>query len=321
MKYILGAYATAPVSDSWQPELQESYLNGIKQIENIRGIEHPFTGQLHAHDDEWFLRNIDPDWSFVFTGVPGVMERLAKDGTFGIASDVESGRTAGIDFYRQMHAAVIKLNGHLGRKAVETIQLHTSPNRTASPSSSDALKRSLEEIVSWDWDGAGLVIEHCDAFVEGLKPEKGFLTLEEEIESILAVNQQCGSNLGLSINWGRSALETRSIEGPLEHLRIAREAGLLRGLMFSGISDCDTPYGVWRDTHMPPAEIFPGGHFANGSLLTRDQIALSLEVAEWQRLDFIGAKIGVRPQALDGPTRVAYNRDCLAALDLLISGR
>ncbi|GAB2504853.1 DUF4862 family protein [Microbulbifer agarilyticus] len=317
MKYILGAYATAPVTDSWQPEVQEQYLNRIKQLDNVRGLEHPFTGSLHGHDDDWFLRNIDPQWNYVFTGVPGVMGSLAKNPAFGIASDDEDGRAAGIEFYRKMHAAVLKLNGHLGRKAVDYVQLHTSPNRTKSNSSTDSLKRSLQEIVSWDWDGAGLVIEHCDAFVDGSEPEKGFLTLQEEIATIQAVNAASGSKLGISINWGRSALETRSVEGPLEHLRLAREAGLLRGLMFSGISDLETPYGVWRDTHMPPAEIFAEGYFAEGSLLTREQMALTLETAGWQDLDFVGAKLGVRPRDLDVDSRVAYNRDCLNAIDLL----
>ena len=317
MKYFLGAYATAPVTESWQPEVQENYLNGIKQLDNLRGLEHPFTGQLHGHDDDWFLRNIDPNWDFVFTGVPGVMGRLGKNAAFGIASDDETGRTEGVAFYRQMRDAVLKLNAYLGRNAVEAVQLHTSPNRTAAPSSTAALRRSLEEIASWDWSGANLVIEHCDAFVEGLKPEKGFLSVQEEIDCLLELNREREQKLGICINWGRSALETRSVEGPLEHLRLVREAGLLRGLMYSGISDTETPYGVWRDTHMPPAEVFEGGQFAEGSLLTREQLALSLEAADWQKLDYLGAKIGVRPTDLDAAARVAYNRDCLQALDLL----
>ncbi|AQQ67197.1 DUF4862 domain-containing protein [Microbulbifer agarilyticus] len=315
MKTILAAYATAPVADDWQPELQSQYLDGVKQLSSIRGIEHPFTGQLHPHDDDWFLRNIDPAWDFVFTGVPGIMGRLGKNPHFGIASDNPEGRAEGVAFYQQMRAAVHKLNAYLGRKAVDFIQLHTSPNRTGSVSSVASLVESLKEIQSWDWDGAELVIEHCDAFVEGAQPEKGFLTLEEEIQAVVEVNRACGCEIGLSINWGRSALETRSVQGPLQHLQAAREAGLLRGFMFSGISDQDTPYGVWRDTHMPPAEIFEGGNFAEGSLLTAEQMKASLEVADWSSLDFLGIKIGVRPQDLGADARVAYNRDALAALD------
>lgn len=317
MKYILAAYATAPVTETWQPELQARYLAEIRKLHNIRGIEHPFTGTLHPHDDNWFLANVDPNWDFVFTGVPGIMARLQDNPAFGIASDDEAGRQAGLDFYRQMRLAVKKLNTHLKRKAVDFIQLHTSPNRTRTASSADALKASLREIQSWDWDGAELVIEHCDAFHKGLEPEKGFLTLAEEISAIADVNAELGTDLGISINWGRSALETRSVEGPLEHLRQARAAGLLRGFMFSGISDKETPYGVWRDSHMPPAEIFKGGNFERASLLTRAQMELSLELANWQQLDFLGVKIGLRPTDASVETRVAYNRDTLAAIDLI----
>ncbi|MCX2780480.1 DUF4862 family protein [Microbulbifer thermotolerans] len=316
MKYILAAYATAPVTETWQPELQARYLNGIKQLGNIRGIEHPFTGHLHPHDDQWFLENIDPGWDFVFTGVPGIMQRLGDHAAFGIASDDAIGRAEGIAFYRQMREAVLKLNQSLGRKAVDFIQLHTSPNRARAASSTASLIASLEEIQSWDWDGAQLVIEHCDAHIEGAAAEKGFLTLEEEIQAVQSVNQRCGCDIGLSINWGRSALEARSVEGPLSHLRQAREAGLLRGLMFSGVSPEETPYGAWCDTHMPPAPVFAEGHFAETSLLTAEQIAKSLEVADWRRLDFLGIKIGVRPRELNAEERVAYNRDALAALDM-----
>ncbi|WP_078086102.1 DUF4862 family protein [Microbulbifer mangrovi] len=317
MKYILAAYATAPVTDTWQPELQASYLDEIRQLHNIRGIEHPFTGQLHPHDDDWFLAHIDPNWDFVFTGVPGIMARLGENAAFGIASDDPSGREAGLEFYRQMCTAVKKLNAHLNRKAVDFIQLHTSPNRTRASASTESLKASLREILSWDWDGAELVIEHCDAFSERMESEKGFLSLADEITAISEVNKELGTDLGISINWGRSALEARSTEGPLEHLRQARAAGMLRGFMFSGISDKETPYGVWRDSHMPPTEIFKGGNFEPASLLTKEQMALSLELANWQQLDFLGVKIGLRPMDASVETRVAYNRDTLAAIDLI----
>jgi hypothetical protein len=318
MKYFLGAYSTAPATESWDPALQAEYFAQIKTLPNLAGLELPFTGSLHAHDDEWLLAQIDPQWDYVFTAMPGVMDNLSKNPEFGIASDVESGRQAALAFYQQAQQAVLKLSGHLQRQAVRFVQLHSSPARlTASSSSAKALQASLETMQSWDWQGARLVIEHCDTLVEGQDPAKGFLSLDEEIAAINAVNQAVAGDIGLAINWGRSALETRSIEGPIEHVKKAREARLLLGLMFSGASSEESSYGVWKDSHMPPAQAFGGSHYASNSLLTAEQFERCLAASDYKKLGYLGVKIAAKPATLSVAERVGFNRDALAILDKL----
>ena len=131
------------------------------------------------------------------------------------------------------------------------------------------------------------------------------------------VSTVLGSRLGIAVNWGRSALETRSTQGPLDHIARARDAGLLRGLMFSGASGAESPYGVWKDTHMPPAQAFGISHYAAESLLTGDEIEKCLQASDYRDLDFLGVKIGVRPATLTAEERAAFNRDALAILDKL----
>ena len=101
-------------------------------------------------------------------------------------------------------------------------------------------------MLSWDWPGTKLVIEHCDAYVEGQAPSKGCLTIKDEIAASLAAKAATGRAVGICINWGRSAIETRSAEGVVKHIKAAKEAGLLSGLMFSGASGKEIDYGVWR---------------------------------------------------------------------------
>jgi hypothetical protein len=316
-KYIIGAYATAPQTESWNAQVQAEYLDGIKGLQGVAGIEHAFAGDLHPVDDNWFLENVNPEWDFVFTGVPGIMGNIGKNPQFGIASDDVSGRQDALHFYEQMRLAVLKLNGHLNRRAVSFVQLHTSPNRAVAASSSASLARSLRELQAWDWGGAELVIEHCDAYIEGQKPSKGFLSLEDELSSIASVNKANGCNIGISINWGRSALESRSVEGPLAHIRLARESGLLRGLMFSGVSEVAGPYGVWEDTHMPPVLPLEGGkdvYTCGDSLLTKNEISRCLAAADEATLQYLGFKIGVRPRTLSALQRVACNGSALSLL-------
>ncbi|WP_346837061.1 DUF4862 family protein [Microbulbifer sp. SAOS-129_SWC] len=314
MGYFVGAYATAPVTESWDPAIQAEYFAGLKAMANVRGLEHPFTGALHPEDDDWFLANIDPQWDFVFTGMPGVMQRLGTDAGFGLASADEAGRQAALDFYEQARQAIHKLNRHLGRQAVTGLLIHAAPRVTGEETPDvAALTASLETLASWDWDGAELVLEHCDAKVAGQDADKGFLPLATEIEALAAANRNAGKPLGLCINWGRSALEARGVDGPVEHIQAAQAAGLLRGLMFSGVSGQESRYGAWRDTHMPPAQAFDIPAFEPCSLLTETEFRRCLQAAG--ALDFVGVKISVRPHALSVAERLAFIDGTLHILD------
>ncbi len=316
MKYIVGAYATAPSSVSWDKELESQYYQQLKAIEKIKGIEHPFVGKLHAYDDDWFLANIDTNWQFIFTSIPGVMANIASAPHFGIASTNEEGRQAALAFYQQANQAILKLNHYLNKQAVSFIKIHTAPRITTTTSSStDALQASLETMLSWDWDGAKLVIEHCDAFVPDQAVDKGFMTLADEISTVRAINKTLNSDIGISINWGRSAIESRSASGPIEHIKMAYQSKLLKGIIFSGASNVDGPYGLWKDTHMPHEKALNVSHYAKGSLLTIEQIVKSLQQCDMSHLDFLGAKISLRPNNASVTERVSYIESLLSLID------
>lgn len=316
MKYIMGAYASSPNVGGWDADLETRYYDAIKAMGNIRGLEHPFAGTLHNRDDDWFLANIDTRWDFVFTTIPGVMGAIGKNPQFGIASDDAAGRAEAIDFMKKACEAVAKLNAHTGKQSVRAIQMHTAPNRNKADSSKESLEKSLTEMLSWDWQGAKLVIEHCDAFVEGQDESKGFLTLEDEIAAIAAT----GKEVGICINWGRSAIETRSADGPVQHIKAAKDAGVLSGLMFSGASGHEGPYGVWRDSHMPPVAISKDGAGEPTSMMTAEHIKACIEAAGPESLLYLGAKLGIRPREEVLETRLAYNKEIFSILDGFVKG-
>jgi len=184
----MGAYASSPNVGDWDPALETAYYDEIKSFGYIQGLEHPFGGSLHNRSDEWFLENIDPSWEFVFTCIPGVMGAIGKNPNFGIASDDEAGRQDALEFMQKARGAIAKLNAHSGKEVVRAIQIHTSPNKSKAGSSKESLEKSLIEMLSWDWQGTKLVIEHCDAYVEGQAPSKGFLTIEDELPRVLRLN-------------------------------------------------------------------------------------------------------------------------------------
>ena len=319
MEYIIGAYATAPSTEQWHQELETQYYQELKALDSVIGLEHPFVGRLHPYDDDWFLENIDKNWQFVFTTIPGVMGNIAKNPHFGIASTNEEGRKAALDFYQQAQQAILKLNSHLDKQAVSFIKIHTAPKITASTHSSiQALQDSLETMQSWDWYGAKLVIEHCDAHIAGQAAEKGFMLLEDEITAIKQVNSRHNCDIGISINWGRSAIETRSSTGPLLHIKQAYRSGLLKGIIFSGASGVEGPYGQWKDTHMPPEQAFNIPSFAEGSYLTIEQIENSLQQCHYEQLDFIGGKISISPNQASVSKRVSYIKSLITLLDKVI---
>ncbi|MGP9799943.1 DUF4862 family protein [Rheinheimera sp. NSM] len=322
MKYYLGAYAASPNHIGWEPELETAFYNELKALPDIKGLEHPFWGALHQHDDNWFLANIQPDWDYVFTCIPGIMNALGQNPVFGLASDDEAGRQAAVDFMQQACAAIGKLNTHLGRAAVTAIQIQTAPARHKAASSKAALQASLETMLQWDWHGARIVIEHCDAYVDSHTPSKGFLALGDELEVLTQLNTQLRAEqqLGMVINWGRSVFETRRVEGAVEHIQAAQAAGVLSGLMFSGVSDQDSEYGAWRDSHQPPQQSALVQHGEPGSWMTEQAMHNCLAACDSpDTLLVLGAKIGIRPHSAAIAQRIGIVRDTLAIMDRYFS--
>jgi hypothetical protein len=324
MTYFLGAYAASPTTAGWDPALEARYYERLRALPHVKGLEHPFVGTLHPHDDAWFVRHIDPRWRFVFTCIPGVMAELGKNPQFGLASEHEAGRESALAFMRQARDAVATLNAACGRPVVDAVQIHSAPNRSAAGSSVSAFMASLAAMLAWDWQGARLVVEHCDALVAGQAPAKGFLSLADEIAAIEATNARHGSEVGIVINWGRSVIEARSAEGALQHIRLARQHGVLAGLMFSGASGADTPYGAWQDSHMPPAPASaglatnPAGAVgAAGSLLTDAAMQECLRASGERQLPILGLKIGIRPRDASLDERLAHLGSALERLHAL----
>jgi hypothetical protein len=153
-------------------------------------------------------------------------------------------------------------------------------------------------------------------------PSKGFLALQDELEVLTALNATLpqSKQLGMVINWGRSVFETRRVEGALEHIQQAKAAGLLSGVMFSGVSDKNSDFGAWRDSHQPPQQSDLILHGEPGSWMTEQAIHACLAASDAAALPVLGAKIGIRPHSAGIGQRVATISDTLAILDRYFAG-
>ena len=89
MKYIIGAYASAPSLKSNDKLLEAEFYNKlINSIPQIMGLEIPFFGkEIHKFGSDFLLNYINPEWNNILTCIPGVMENLSKNPHFGLASD------------------------------------------------------------------------------------------------------------------------------------------------------------------------------------------------------------------------------------------
>jgi len=313
MGYLVGAYAIAPAP----LEAEDALLAGLAARADVRGLELPFTGALHRSDERWLLARLRPDWEHVVTLIPGTMGRLQGDRHFGLASADEGGRQAALAMRSAARAAVARLNEAAGRAAVIAIEVQSAPSRgpAGGVGNVEAFARSLAEIAAWDWFGARIVVEHCDAHRPGNPQHKGFLSLADELAAIASANATARAPIGVVVNWGRSVLETHEAGRAVAHVAAAAAAGALAGIMFSGTSGAETPYGVWQDTHMPHAPAPGIAHAAPGSLMTEAEIARSLAAAAGARLDILGAKIAIRPAEAPVAARLGMVGDLLALID------
>ena len=319
IKYIIGAYATAPSLANDDKFLErEFYDKLIESIPEIRGLEVPFWGKkVHKFGSDFLLNIIDPNWQNVLSCIPGTMNALSKNSKFGLASDDKQGRVEAVSMHKLANQMLHKMNDRYGGRSVISVQIATAPSVpvAGAASSKGSLLRSMDEILSWDWGGAKVVIEHCDTAVKEQSFEKGFLPLEDEVEVLSEVSRDY--NVGATINWARSAIEGRSVGKPIEHAIMLSRNSLLSGLMFSGVSECDKKYGAWKDTHMPFAQPFNEvENFEKESLLTEKNIVGVLDAIDCSELDYLGIKLLSMPidsQSIE--KRVGVNKDAIFILN------
>ena len=321
MKYIIGAYATAPsLADNDKLNEHKFYEKLIESIPEIRGLEIPFWGkEIHQFGSDFLLDIIDKNWDNVLSCIPGSMSKLAKNPKFGLASDDENGRAEAIAMHKRANQVLHKMNAYYGRQSAIAVQIATAPSTPVKyvSSSTDSLLKSMEEILSWDWEGAKIVIEHCDTAVDNIPFEKGFLTIEDEIKTLIELQDM--HNVGITINWARSAIEGRNISKPLEHIEMALKNNILSGLIFSGVSDNDIQYGSWKDTHMPFAQSFDVKFYEENSFLTYENIINTLKSLNVNDLDYLGIKLLSMPiESATIERRIGINYDAVSILNLSI---
>lgn len=322
--YIVGAYATSPALIAWEPKKETDFILGLRQrLGKIRGLELPFWGDgIHPYDTELFLSLLDPEWEYVLTCLPGNMQKLAENKHFGLASDDESGRQQALNFYKNASETIKSLNQYFGSRRVFAVAIATSPalHVDGVSSSTTALEKSLLALASFDWNGAKLVIEHCDSGRLARKAVKGFLSIEEELVCILNLRKRHSVDVGMTINWGRSVIEVRDEIGANQHILKALHAGVLYGLMFSGTSSVDSIYGQWSDLHLPIAEDPEIDHFEKSSLMTASHIKSCLIDSNFKQLHYLGVKLLSMPiESSSLERRIGVNFDALKILNRTIS--
>ena len=308
-KYIVGAYPASPAHRTWDPAAEEGFFSLLASDSRIGSLELPWMGALHPHDTKWLDMNFPKNLVAVVTSIPFVMGQLGNNPNYGIASPEEASRAMAIAHLREIFDSVTEFHQKIGRRAVSHVEIHSAPRQVGS---SSQLAKSLREIASWDWQGVNIVIEHCDAFISGQHPEKGFLSISDEIAAI----QSSGCEVGILINWGRSAIEFRDASRVVEHIESAKSANLLQGLIFSGASNVEGLFGYpWIDAHHPFRKNVSYKFGDPESLLTEELAKAAMRAAG--EIPLIGIKMGW-PSSIAGTLDERYQM-ISAALALLDS--
>lgn len=238
--FIVGAYAALPAERS----AQENFYTALAETGWVTGIEIPFPG-VFPTDLEWLANQLKGRFTrSIITAIPGTMGRLAADKTFGLASPESDGRAAALRFTEEILQTIDQMHQYAGEKIITGVEIHSAPSVNADK---EAFARSLQTLSNqFDAADLNLIIEHCDAYNPAVIGEKRFLTVTDEIWAAR------DSLAKITVNWGRSVVETHDPQAPKAHLQQVKEAGLLAGLMFSGAGDQATQYGpIWGDTHLP----------------------------------------------------------------------
>jgi len=312
-RFILGVYPMGPFREqNWTRERETNFLDRVLELPNLRGLEIPFpsNSQIHQFDPQLFLqylaRGAKLGMQHVLTCIVGTSQQLTTNPHFGLASANKVGREQAVEFIRTAHQQVKQLQKTLGESSILALELHSAPSRTKPgvASTSADLRDSLQSIAEWDWGNVRLSVEHCDSVDSPFPPVKGFLSLDDELTAVRAVNSALAlpKPIGLTINWGRSAIEQRDPETPHQQIVTCGKAGLLAGVMFSGVTDSQKrsgKEGAWLDSHAPHARAAGLDYFYEDSLMTEERMHDCLKAAAPFHPDYLGAKIMRRPETAD----------------------
>ncbi|RZA21184.1 MAG: DUF4862 family protein [Proteobacteria bacterium] len=305
-QWFLGAYAGYANLPSAQktPKSEALYREGLLQLPFIRGLELPFYEDIHETDSNSQINSLPKSWDYIITTLPGTMNALAQNTLYGLASPDDSGREAALNRLKRVKQRVNEIHNNHGRKSIQAIEVHSAPRGNIA--SQDSLRRSLETLLTWNWDGVQLILEHCDAWHADGEFSKGFLTLQSELATI--------GNLPIHVglNWGRSVLEGRRTETIHRHIELAGRK--LKSLFFSGTAISDPLYGTWQDNHaairLDSSEVWE----STGSLLTQEAIEDCKEFIQQPDL-LLGLKVQPFPTTLTIDQRLSFLKQQLEAVN------
>lgn len=311
-KYFISAYATSPSFYEWDGSAESDYFKKLADNSNIIGIEHPYLLESNKYPLDWLVKNVPSHWKLIITSLPLFMQLTNKNPKIGLASTSEKDRCLAVSLIDQIRQYAEKLNNLFGRNIVESINLYSSPKNSdqCKQGSKEGLEHSLIEIIKMNWGDIVLNIEHCDAYIYNHVPDKGFLVLDEEIDVIKQVGK-----LGIILNWGRSAIELHSINGPLNHINLTKKHDLLKGFVFSGCTDqSNSPYGAWKDTHIPPKKLINSQYLREESLLGKEEILQVFNLINNQDI-YLGIKVLDPSSMRDVDRSIGLNLETLSSIE------
>ena len=302
-RFFVGAYAltaSLPQSDQKLSEDLEVF-RALSAEPSVRGLELPFYQDLREDPREALIEHLPRDWDYVITGLPGVMQGLSREASLGLASLDREQRKQALRVVERMRARVAQIQDHCGRVAVKAVTLHSAPRPPYA--SAAALRASLEELSQRDWSGADLWLEHCDAYAPGFV--KGFLPLNDE-RSVVK-----GLPVKISLNWGRSMIETRNAAFVRQQILLLGDA--LGGFFFSGTAANDALYGAWQDNHSPIGDEYHESWHPKSGLLTLDEIEACVRLLPVSCE--VGLKVQPAPSSLSLQERIRFARQQIQLLN------
>ncbi|HKN04329.1 MAG TPA: DUF4862 family protein [Buttiauxella sp.] len=305
--FIIGAYPCAPSFHQQGEEQETQFWRKLADVPGIHGLEQPCLEDLHPFGDEYLFKHTPDEWQIVVTAIMETMRRRGTNSGFGLASSDEAQRKSCVDYYRHVWEKICRTNDRFGKQKVIALELQAAPlaGDASVSQRAERFAQSLTELQSWDWP-CELIVEHCDAMTQP-EARKGFLPIEQELKAI------ANRDVGMCINWARSAIEGRNTTLPLVHAKQCQQAGKLAALMFSGTAR-NGEYGEWQDSHAPFAPFTGSEAGCAESLLTVELAREMLKSVPPASLSFIGIKLlEINPTA-SVEHRVAILKDGITAL-------
>ena len=125
MSFHVAAYSIHPSAAAFDERREAAFLQGLRALPFIAGIELPHLHGFDRWNEEFFFRHADPAWTYLATALPALSAALRANPDIGLSAASANLRLAAVADAMRLRDDLHRTHDRLGRRAIRAVELHS----------------------------------------------------------------------------------------------------------------------------------------------------------------------------------------------------